>query len=79
VVLTASLLTWTLSNESRPHYVLLIGLVMLTVFLGIEARRYPMYDVWRSRVRLLEENGSRTPSAPRASPDSTPPCSGSPS
>ncbi|PAU82718.1 hypothetical protein CK500_14070 [Halorubrum salipaludis] len=56
VVLTASLLTWTFSNESRPHYVLLIGLVMLAVFLGIEARRYRMYDVWRSRVRLLEEN-----------------------
>jgi len=56
VVLTASLLTWTFSNESRPHYVLLIGLVMLTVFLGIEVRRYRMYDVWRSRVRLLEEN-----------------------
>jgi len=45
VVLTASLLTWTFSNESRPHYVLLIGLVMLTVFLSIEARRYRIYDV----------------------------------
>jgi uncharacterized membrane protein len=56
VVLTASLLTWTFSNESRPHYVLLIGLVMLSVFLGIETRRYRMFDVWRSRVRLLEEN-----------------------
>jgi len=29
---------------------------MLTVFLSIEARRYRIYDVWRSRVRLLEEN-----------------------
>ena len=56
VVLTASLLTWTFSNESRPHYVLLIGVVMLTVFLGIETRRYRIYDIWRSRVRLLEEN-----------------------
>ncbi|EMA58446.1 hypothetical protein C470_12243 [Halorubrum distributum JCM 13561] len=56
VVVTASLLTWTFSNESRPHYVLLIGLVMLSVFLGIETRRYRAFDVWRSRVRLLEEN-----------------------
>ncbi|WP_435075454.1 DUF2270 domain-containing protein [Halorubrum sp. HHNYT27] len=56
VVVTASLLTWTFSNESRPHYVLLIGVVMLSVFLGIETRRYRMFDVWRSRVRLLEEN-----------------------
>lgn len=56
VVLTASLLTWAFSTDSRPHYVLLVGMVMVTVFLGIEARRYRVYDVWRSRVRLLEEN-----------------------
>jgi uncharacterized membrane protein len=56
VVLTATLLTWTFSADSRPHYVLLAGIVMVIVFLGIEARRYRTYDVWRSRVRLLEEN-----------------------
>ena len=56
VVLAATLLTWTFSSESRPHYILLVGLVMVTVFLSIEARRYRIYDVWRSRVRLLEEN-----------------------
>ncbi|ACV12421.1 conserved hypothetical protein [Halorhabdus utahensis DSM 12940] len=56
VVLTASLLTWAFSAETRPHYILLVGMGMLVVFLGIEARRYRIYDVWRSRVRLLEEN-----------------------
>lgn len=56
VVLTASLLTWTFSSESRPHYVLLSGVVMVCVFLGIETRRYRRFDVWRSRVRILEEN-----------------------
>lgn len=56
VVLTATLLTWAFSSGSRPHYVLLVGVVMVTVFLGIEARRYRIYDIWRSRVRLLEEN-----------------------
>lgn len=56
VVLTATLLTWAFSAESRPHYVLLVGVVMLTVFLGIETRRYRVYDIWRSRVRILEEN-----------------------
>lgn len=56
VVLTATLLTWAFSSESRPHYILLIGIVMLTVFLGIEARRYRVYDIWRSRVRIIEEN-----------------------
>lgn len=56
VVLTATLLTWAFSAESRPHYILLIGIVMVTVFLGIEARRYRVYDIWRSRVRIIEEN-----------------------
>lgn len=56
VVLTATLLTWAFSGEARPHYILLIGIVMSTVFLGIEARRYRVYDIWRSRVRILEEN-----------------------
>jgi uncharacterized membrane protein len=56
VVLAATLLTWTFSADARPHYVLLVGMVMVVVFLGIETRRYRTYDVWRSRVRLLEEN-----------------------
>jgi uncharacterized membrane protein len=56
VVLVATLLTWAFSGEARPHYILLIGTVMVTVFLGIEARRYRVYDIWRSRVRILEEN-----------------------
>ena len=56
VVLTATLLTWAFSSETRPHYVVLVGAATVTVFLGIEARRYRVYDIWRSRVRLLEEN-----------------------
>lgn len=56
VVLTASLLTWTFSTDTRPHYVLVVGMIMLIVFLGIEARRYRIYDIWRSRVRILEAN-----------------------
>lgn len=56
VVVTATLLTWAFSTDSRPHYLLIVGMVMVSVFLGIEVRRYRIYDIWRSRVRLLEEN-----------------------
>ncbi|ALG82769.1 DUF2270 domain-containing protein [Halanaeroarchaeum sulfurireducens] len=56
VVVTASLLTWAFSTDTRPHYVLQPGVVMLSVFLVIEVRRYRIYDIWRSRVRLFEEN-----------------------
>lgn len=40
----------------KPHYILLVGVVVVTVFLGIEARRYRDYDLFRSRIRLLQEN-----------------------
>lgn len=56
VVLTASLITWGFASQDRPHYVILVGMAMVTLFLFIEARRYRVYDIWRSRVRLLEEN-----------------------
>jgi len=43
-------LTWAFSSSDNPHYILLIGIVVVTVFLGIEARRYWDYDVFRARV-----------------------------
>lgn len=56
VTVMAAILTWSFSSPSNPHYVVLVGMLMLGVFLGIEARRYRGYDIWRSRVRTLQEN-----------------------
>ncbi len=56
VVITATLITWAFSTVNSPHGVIVVGMLMVTIFLVFEARRYRMYDVWRSRVRLLEEN-----------------------
>ncbi|MEZ3145323.1 DUF2270 domain-containing protein [Halobaculum sp. MBLA0143] len=56
VILIAAILTWTFSAESHPHYVVLVGVAALTVFLIVEARRYRGYDIWRSRVRDLQRN-----------------------
>ncbi|MDG5775335.1 DUF2270 domain-containing protein [Haloarculaceae archaeon H-GB2-1] len=56
VLLMAAVLTWAFSSESHPHYVLLIGAAGVSLFLVIEARRYRAYDVWRSRVRALQEH-----------------------
>ena len=55
VTILAAILTWAFTGNN-PHYIILIGMVMLTVFLVIEARRYRGYDLWRSRVRLMQEN-----------------------
>lgn len=56
VVLCSALLTWSFAREDNPHYVLLLGMGALGMFLAIEARRYREFDGWRSRVRLLERN-----------------------
>lgn len=56
VIVIAALLTWAFSSPNNPHYIILIGVATLTVFLVIEARRYRGYDIWRSRVRTLQEN-----------------------
>jgi uncharacterized membrane protein len=56
VVVVAAVLTWAFSSETNPHYVLLVGVAAVAAFLLIEARRYRGYDIWRTRVRLLQEN-----------------------
>ena len=56
VIVMAAILTWSFSNPTHPHYILLIGVATLTVFLTIEARRYRGYEIWRTRVRTLQQN-----------------------
>lgn len=54
VIVIATLLTWAFTSTENPHYVLLIGMLLVVVFLLIDVRRYQAYDVWRSRIELLE-------------------------
>ena len=57
VLTTAGLLSFAFgSTEEHSHMVLLIGIAMVTVFWGFEARRYRFADIWYSRVRMIEEN-----------------------
>ncbi len=56
VTVLAAILTYGFSTRDVSHAVLLVGMATSVVFLGIESRRYQGYDVYRSRVRLLEEN-----------------------
>lgn len=56
VTVIAAILTWAFSSSDNPPYLILIGIMILTVFLFIEARRFRGYDIWRSRVRLFQEN-----------------------
>lgn len=55
VVIVAAVVTWAFSNPSRNHIVLLFGFFLVLVFLIMESRRYRFYDLWRARIRMLEE------------------------
>lgn len=55
VVIVAAILTWAFTSPDNPHYVILIGVFGAAAFLVMEAHRYREYDVWRNRVRTLQE------------------------
>jgi len=56
IITTAGLLTFSFDGRNHSHWVLLAGILLLTSFLSIEARRFRFFDVWRYRVRRIEEN-----------------------
>ena len=56
VTVVAAILTWAFSSGDNPHYIILVGILAISLFLLIEARRYRDYDVYRSRVRLFQQN-----------------------
>jgi len=56
VLTTAGLLAFSFREGDNPHWALLVGFLLVSLFLIFEARRYQMFDLWRSRVRKIEEN-----------------------
>ena len=55
VTVIAAVFVYAFSGGAS-HAVLLAGIVVTAMFLGIEARRYRDYDIFRSRVRMIQEN-----------------------
>lgn len=45
VIVVAALITWAFASPDNPHYVLLVGVVTLGIFLTMEARRYRGYEI----------------------------------
>jgi uncharacterized membrane protein len=54
MTVVAGLLSVSLSTPSSHHGVILFAMLLISVFLTIEARRYRFFDVYRARVRQLE-------------------------
>lgn len=55
VTIIAAIIVYAFSTQGRDE-IILAGIVVITVFVGIEARRYQDYDVFRARVRMLQQN-----------------------
>ena len=56
VVTTGGMLSFAFSQPEQSAVTLLLGNVLVAIFLEIEARRFRYFDVWRSRIRMIEEN-----------------------
>ena len=52
----AAMLSFTFSSREQTHVILLLSSLIILVYLVIEARRYRYFEVYRARVRMLEEN-----------------------
>jgi uncharacterized membrane protein len=51
---TAAVVSFTFGNPTVPHYVVWIATVMTVGFMLLEARRLTFYNLWQSRVLMLE-------------------------
>jgi len=54
VLTTLTTLSFAYSSAKNTHVMILINSLLIFYFMYIEARRYMFYDLWRSRVRLME-------------------------
>jgi uncharacterized membrane protein len=54
VLTTGTTLSFAFGTPSSPHYVILLNSLLVAVFLFIEARRYRYYELWTSRIRVIE-------------------------
>jgi uncharacterized membrane protein len=54
VAVTGIALSLTFASRESSPLPLILTALLVTIFLGIEARRYRFFDIWRTRVRLLE-------------------------
>jgi len=54
IITATALVSVVFTNPSSNHMILPFGSALIYLLLHIEGRRYRFYDVWRTRVRMLE-------------------------
>ncbi|MFW6111771.1 MAG: DUF2270 domain-containing protein [Candidatus Bipolaricaulota bacterium] len=56
LVMVAGMISWSFSAPERSPALILVTIPITSALLTLEANRYQIHEVWRSRLRLLEEN-----------------------
>ncbi|MCF7890622.1 DUF2270 domain-containing protein [Candidatus Bipolaricaulota bacterium] len=56
MVMVAGMITWSYASPARHPALILLTIPITSAILTLEANRYQIHEVWRSRLRLLEEN-----------------------
>jgi uncharacterized membrane protein len=54
VLTTGAMLSFAFSTPNSPHFVIPVDSLLVAIFLLMEARRYRYYEIWASRVRVME-------------------------
>ncbi len=54
IITAGAALSFALSDPTHHHGVILLNVILVLIFLFIEARRYRYFELWSYRVRLLE-------------------------
>jgi uncharacterized membrane protein len=54
VITAGAALSFAFSAPTNPHFVILINTILVVFLLTMEARRYRYYEIWASRVRVIE-------------------------
>lgn len=56
IVSTIGILSFAFGDAGHPSASIILGMYLVLNFLVLEARRYRYFDVWKNRVRMIEEN-----------------------
>lgn len=54
VLTVGGALSFAFSSPNNPHFLIPIISILVAIFLVMEARRYRYYEIWASRVRVIE-------------------------
>ncbi len=55
VVTTVGVISFAFTRPGAPHFILLLLIFASGLFLLMESRRYQIYDLWRRRIRVLNQ------------------------